>query len=65
MDKLSWTLQYPDDWGLRYSACIALEGIGNSRARALLLESSAKEADPVILKRIDIALSEISSPNVF
>ena len=65
MDKLSWTLQYPDDWGLRYSACIALEGIGNSRARALLLESSAKEADPVILKRIDIALSEISSPNIF
>ena len=65
MDKLSWTLQCPDDWGLRYSACIALEGIGNSRARALLLESRAQEGDPVISKRIDIALSEIISTNVF
>ena len=65
MDKLSWTLQYPDDWGLRYSACIALEGIGNSRAKGLLLESRAKEVDPVVSKRINIALSEISISNVF
>ena len=64
MDKLSWTLQYPDDWGLRYSACIALEGIGNSSARDLLLESRAQESDPVISKRIDIALSEIKPTNV-
>ena len=65
MDKLSWTLQYPDDWGLRYSACIALEGIGNSRAKGLLLESRAKEVDPVVSKRINIALSEMSISNVF
>ncbi len=65
MDKLSWTLQYPDDWGLRYSACIALEGIGNSSAKGLLLESRAKEVDPVVSKRINIALSEISISNVF
>ena len=65
MDKLSWTLQYPDDWGLRYSACIALEGIGNSSAKGLLLESRAKEVDPVVSKRINIALSEMSISNVF
>lgn len=65
MDQLSWTLQYPDDWGLRYSACIALGSIGNSRARDLLLVSKTKEGDPVISKRIDIALSEISSDNIF
>ena len=65
MDKLSWTLQYPDDWGLRYSACIALEGIGNSSAKGLLLESRAKEVDPVVSKRINIALSEMSIFNVF
>ncbi len=65
MNQLSWTLRYPDDWGLRYSACIALGSIGNSRARDLLLESRTKEGDPVISKRIDIALSEISSDNIF
>ena len=45
MEKLGWTLQYPDDWGLRYSACIALEGIGNSKAQSLLVESKTKEVD--------------------
>ncbi len=65
MNKLSWTLQYPEDWGLRYSACIALEGIGNSNAKVLLLKSRAKEGDLVILKRINIALSKINSPNIF
>jgi len=65
VDKLSWTLQYPDDWGLRYSACIALEGIGNSKAKALLLQTKPKESDPVISSRIDIALSRTNEINCF
>jgi len=65
MDKLNWTLQYPDDWGLRYSACMALEGIGNNRARALLHESKTQESDPVVLSRINIALSRIIENNAF
>ena len=63
MEKLNWTLQHPDDWGLRYSACIALEGIGTSSAKALLLDSRVKEGDPLISKRIDIALSAMSKIN--
>ena len=60
MDKLSWTLQYPDDWGLRYGACLALEGIGGNRAKALLLETKSKETDEVVSSRIDIALSRMN-----
>ena len=60
IDKLNWTLQYPDDWGLRYSACIALEGISNSKAKALLLQTKSRESDPVISNRIDIALSRMN-----
>ena len=63
MDKLSWTLQYPDDWGLRYSACIALEGINDAQARDLLIETSQQETDPVISRRINIALSRITINN--
>jgi phycocyanobilin lyase alpha subunit len=63
MDKLSWTLQYPDDWGLRYSACIALESISNARAKDLLIETSQQETDPVISRRVNIALSRITKNN--
>ncbi|QNI53146.1 phycoerythrobilin:Cys-84 alpha-R-phycocyanin-V lyase-isomerase [Synechococcus sp. BIOS-E4-1] len=63
MDKLSWTLQYPDDWGLRYSACIALEGISDARARDLLIETSEQETDPVISRRINIAIARMSKNN--
>ena len=63
MDKLSWTLQYPDDWGLRYSACIALEGINDARAKDLLVQTTQQEIDPVISKRINIALSKMSKNN--
>ena len=60
MDKLSWTLQYPDDWGLRYSACIALEGINDSRAKDILTKTSLQEIDPVVSRRVNIALSRRS-----
>ncbi len=63
MDKLSWTLQYPDDWGLRYSACIALESISDARAKDLLIETSQQETDPVISRRVNIALSRITKNN--
>ncbi|KZR86381.1 Bilin biosynthesis protein PecE [Synechococcus sp. MIT S9509] len=63
LDKLSWTLQYPDDWGLRYGACIALEGIADARARDLLIETSEQETDPVISRRINIAIARMSENN--
>ena len=63
IDKLSWTLQYPDDWGLRYSACIALEGISNAQAKDLLIQTSQRETDPVISRRVNIALSRMTINN--
>ena len=55
-NKLEWTLHSPEDWGLRYSACLALEGIGNANSIELLTEAKAKETDPVLSARLDKAI---------
>ena len=55
--KLAWTLQSPEDWGLRYGACLALEGISNANSIELLINAKEKEPDPVIRMRIELALS--------
>ena len=56
INKLEWTLHSPEDWGLRYSACLALEGIGNANSIELLTQAKANESDPVISARLDKAL---------
>ena len=55
--KLGWTLHSPEDWGLRYGACLALEGISNANSLELLINAKEKEPDPVICMRIEHALS--------
>ena len=55
-NKLEWTLHSPEDWGLRYSACLALEGIDNANSIELLNEAKAKETDPVLSARLDKAI---------
>ena len=55
--KLGWTLQSPEDWGLRYGACLALEGISNANCAELLIKAKREELDPVICMRIEHALS--------
>ena len=55
-NKLEWTLRSPEDWGLRYSACLALEGIGIANSIELLSEAKAKETDPVLSARLDNAI---------
>ncbi|ABB34194.1 HEAT repeat domain-containing protein [Synechococcus sp. CC9605] len=55
-NKLEWTLHSPEDWGLRYSACLALEGIGNANSIEILSEAKAKETDPVLSARLDKAI---------
>ena len=55
--KLGWTLQSPEDWGLRYGACLALEGISNANSAELLIKAKREELDPVICMRIEHALS--------
>ena len=57
MEKLQWTLQQPDDWGLRYSACLALEAISSTRAMELLRQAREEEPDIVVSTRIALALS--------
>ena len=57
IEKLQWTLQRPDDWGLRYSACLALEAISSTRAMELLRQAREEEPDIVVSTRIALALS--------
>ena len=55
--KLDWTLKYPDDWGLRYSACLSLESIHTKAASELLHSAHNNESDVVVRTRIARALA--------
>ncbi len=55
--KLEWTLQTPEDWGLRYSACLALEKINNVDSAKILRKAKADESDSVVSTRLAMALS--------
>ena len=57
LDKLSWALVEPDDWGLRYSSCLALEEINESRAINILSQACQFEPDSIVNLRMQIALS--------
>ena len=56
VNKLEWTLHSPEDWGLRYSACLALEGIGSASSIELLINAKTEEKDPVLSMRLKKAL---------
>ena len=60
-NKLEWTLHSPEDWGLRYSACLALEGIGGANSIELLNEAKAKETVPVLSVRLENAILKSKS----
>jgi phycocyanobilin lyase alpha subunit len=57
LDKLAWALVEPDDWGLRYSSCLALEEINEDRAIKILSQACLLEPDPIVSLRMQIALS--------
>lgn len=57
VEKLTWALLTPDDWGLRYAAAVALEEIATAKARSSLELALSKESDPVVLARITAALN--------
>lgn len=61
LNKLRWTIGNPEDWGLRYSACLALGSIGTFPATEILTSAKSNEADLVVSTRISMALSEIRS----
>ncbi|MFH7028685.1 MAG: HEAT repeat domain-containing protein [Heteroscytonema crispum UTEX LB 1556] len=59
MDKLTWALLTPEDWGLRYAAAVSLEEIATPEAKAALKAAIAQESDKVVQQRIRTALELI------
>ncbi len=57
--KLNWTIKHPDDWGLRYAACLSLEEIGDSQAEKLLKQADGDEADTAVSMRIKQACQKL------
>ncbi len=56
VNKLTWTIVHPEDWGLRYSAATALEQIANHDARMSLADAYEIENDFLVKERIGLAL---------
>jgi phycoerythrocyanin alpha-cysteine-84 phycoviolobilin lyase/isomerase subunit PecF len=59
LDKLTWALLTPEDWGLRYAAAVSLQDIATSEAKAALKQAIAQESDQVVKQRIKAALELI------
>jgi bilin biosynthesis PecF protein len=45
LDKLSWALSSPEDWGLRYAAVVSLAEIATPEALVALEQAIAQETD--------------------
>jgi bilin biosynthesis PecF protein len=52
IEKLTWALQNPEDWGLRYAAAVSLQEIGTPTAIAVLDLALTQEKDMVVQARI-------------
>ncbi|NHC36306.1 HEAT repeat domain-containing protein [Scytonema millei VB511283] len=57
VNKLSWALLSPEDWGLRYAAALSLAEIGTQEAIAVLQQALTQESDRVVQTRIRMALA--------
>ncbi|OBQ12899.1 MAG: hypothetical protein AN482_05865 [Anabaena sp. LE011-02] len=60
IEKLKWSLLEPEDWGLRYSAIVALEYIGSSDTIKVLQTGSERESDLIVQTRIERAIAAIA-----
>ena len=58
VEKLTWALLTPEDWGLRYAAAVSLQEIGTPAAYAALQTSLNQEADKVVRSRITMAATK-------
>ncbi|MGI8503717.1 MAG: HEAT repeat domain-containing protein [Hassallia sp.] len=56
LDKLTWALSSPEDWGLRYAAVVSLAEIAIPEALVALQQALAQETDKVVLHRITTVL---------
>jgi phycoerythrocyanin alpha-cysteine-84 phycoviolobilin lyase/isomerase subunit PecF len=59
VQKLTWALLTPDDWGLRYAAAVSLQEIATPEAHSALSKALDREPDQVVRSRITIALEKI------
>lgn len=60
VEKLSWALLTPEDWGLRYAAAVSLQEIATPEACASLQLAQNQESDKVVLSRITLALQQLT-----
>ncbi len=56
MEKLTWALLAPEDWGLRYAAAVSLQEIATPDAYNALRMALNQETDKVVRYRVDRAL---------
>ncbi|MBW4568095.1 MAG: HEAT repeat domain-containing protein [Tolypothrix carrinoi HA7290-LM1] len=59
LDKLTWALSSPEDWGLRYAAVVSLAEIATPEALVALQHALTQETDKVVLHRITTALEAL------
>jgi bilin biosynthesis PecF protein len=59
LDKLTWALSSPEDWGLRYAAVVSLAEIATPEALIALEQAIAQETDKVVVHRITTALEAL------
>ncbi|MFQ4145556.1 HEAT repeat domain-containing protein [Chlorogloeopsis sp. ULAP02] len=59
VQKLTWALLTPEDWGLRYAAAVSLQEIATPEAHSALMTAFDREPDQVVRSRIATALEKI------
>ncbi|WP_026736664.1 HEAT repeat domain-containing protein [Fischerella sp. PCC 9605] len=58
VEKLTWALLTPEDWGLRYAAAVSLQEIATPEAKAALQVGLNQEADKVVRSRISTSVEK-------
>ncbi|MGJ5673928.1 MAG: HEAT repeat domain-containing protein [Nostochopsis sp.] len=58
IEKLTWALLFPEDWGLRYAAAVSLQEIATPAAYAALEAALNQETDKVVRSRITTATAK-------
>ncbi|BAZ70048.1 MAG: HEAT repeat domain-containing protein [Pelatocladus maniniholoensis HA4357-MV3] len=58
IEKLTWALLSPEDWGLRYAAAVSLQEIATPAAYAALQAALNQETDKVVRSRVTTATAK-------
>ncbi|MBE9126417.1 MULTISPECIES: HEAT repeat domain-containing protein [unclassified Coleofasciculus] len=59
VDKLTWALLNPEDWGLRYAAVVSLEDMASPEVIPTLEQALKKESDQVVRVRLERAIAQL------